>query len=194
MRCLEKDPKRRPQTVAQLGSALAAIPAVQSRLTSRGYLQWVGVGAGTTALVAAGVLAVARLPDFRRVEAPAPQVELSSPSRRLLARTPPSLSDSQVVNVRISSEPPGARVIRADSGTELGFTPLDRPFSRTETNVIVRLELPGHKPIEQMIHPAEWPSVEVTMPKLKKPAKRRTPLHGFRNKIGRDGLINPFEK
>ncbi len=195
MRCLEKDPKRRPQTVAQLRSAFSAIPAAPSSSTSQHFWKWVGVGAGASALAAAAVIAAVRLPDFDRAEAPTPRAELRSTFQRSMARMPPSSSDSQVVNVRIASEPPGARVIRTDSGTELGFTPLYRPFSRTETDVVLRLELPGHKSIEQTIHPAERPSLEVTMSKLnKQPAKKRQALRGFTNKIGRDGLINPFEK
>jgi serine/threonine-protein kinase len=103
-------------------------------------------------------------------------------------------NEQQLVNVRIASAPPGARVIRADSGDELGFTPLFKRFLTEEREVVLRLELPGHQPIEQTIHPVEGTSVEVKMPPLTRAKPQRRPaMEGAAERIGHDGLIDPFE-
>jgi hypothetical protein len=176
-----------------LGQALAAIE--RAGAAPRRKLHWKSIALkATPALLAVvSVAAFLRLPEHGAAVSPTPRAELRPIAPpRTMARTPPSAPETQSVNVRIASNPPGARVIRADSGAELGFTPLYRPFSPTERDVVLRLELPGHRPIEQTIHPAERPSVEVNMSRLKLSAKRRSVFKGSREKIGKDGLINPF--
>src|SRR5262249_50267365 len=193
MSSLEKDPRRRPESMTLLGQALAAIE--RAGAAPRRKLHWKSIALkATPALLAVvSVAAFLRLPEHGAAVPPAPRAELRPIAPpRTMARTPSSAPETQSVNVRIASNPPGARVIRADSGAELGFTPLYRPFSPTERDVVLRLELPGHRPIEQTIQPAERPSVEVKMSRLKLSAKKRSAFKGSREKIGKDGLINPF--
>ena len=193
MSCLEKEPRRRPESMTLLGQALAAIERAGAAPPRRRHWKSMALKATPALLAVVSVAAFLRLPEHGTEVSPAPRAELRPIApQRTMARTPPSAPETQSVNVRIASNPPGARVIRADSGAELGFTPLYRPFSPTERDVVLRLELPGHRPIEQTIHPAERPSVEVNMSRLKLSAKRRSAFSGSREKIGKDGLINPF--
>jgi hypothetical protein len=61
--------------------------------------------------------------------------------------------------------------------------------------VVLRLELPGHRSIERMIQPADKPTVEVKMAPIKNTApQRKLALKGVSERIGRDGLIDPFAK
>jgi serine/threonine-protein kinase len=193
MSCLEKDPKRRPETMVKLGESLAAIQrGGPGPVRKRGWKS-VGLSAGAAVATVIALAAFLRLPGQNSAEIPATRSEpLVVESARPKARKPPP-AENQWVNVRIASNPSGARVIRRDSGAELGLTPLSRPFSPTERDVVLRLELPGHTPIEHTIHPAERPSVEVSMSRLKRAAKKRPTLQGFAERIGDDGLINPFE-
>jgi len=194
MSCLEKDPRRRPETMVKLGESLAAIQEGGTKPVRRRGWRSVGLSAGAAAATVFALAAFLGLPARNAAETPVTRAEPPSiESPRALARKPPP-SETQWVNVRIASNPSGARVIRRDSGAELGLTPLSRPFSPAERDVVLRLELPGHTPIEQTIHPAERPSIEVSMPRLKRAAKKRPTLHGFAERIGKDGLINPFEE
>jgi serine/threonine-protein kinase len=195
MSCLEKDPRRRPETMIKLGECLATIQegGGPKPVRKRGWKS-VGLSAGAAAATVFALTAFLRLPARNATETPVTRTEPPSmESPRAQARKPPP-TETQWVNVRIASTPSGARVIRRDSGTELGLTPLSRPFSPVERDVVLRLELPGHTPIEQTIHPAERPSVEVSMSRLKRAAKKRPTLQGFAERIGKDGLINPFEE
>jgi len=193
MSSLEKDPRRRPESMTLLGQALAAIERAGAAPRRKFHWKSIALKATPALLAVVSVAAFLRLPEHGPAVPPAPRAELRPIAPpRTMARTPSSAPETQSVNVRIASNPPGARVIRADSGAELGFTPLYRPFSPTERDVVLRLELPGHRPIEQTIQPAERPSVEVKMSRLKLSAKKRSAFKGSREKIGKDGLINPF--
>ncbi|HYR54765.1 MAG TPA: protein kinase [Myxococcaceae bacterium] len=194
MSCLEKDPRRRPETMVKLGECLAAIQGGGPKPVRRRGWKSVGLSAGAAVATVFALAAFLRLPGRSAAETPVTRAEPpSTESPRPQARKAPP-AETQWVNVRIASSPSGARVIRRDSGAELGLTPLSRPFSPTERDVVLRLELPGHNPIEQTIHPAERPSVEVSMSRLKRAVKKRPTLQGFGERIGDDGLINPFEE
>jgi serine/threonine-protein kinase len=197
MRCLEKDPKRRPATMGELSQALE--PFENQFLGTAPRRRWRSTVAlaGAVALGAAGFIALARSPEeSRRPPELRHAVTTTTSSSGRHFPSPAALSwESQLVNVRIASDPPGARVIRADSGTELGVTPMSRPFPRAERDVVLRLELPGHRSIERMIQPADKPTVEVKMAPIKNTApQRKLALKGVSERIGRDGLIDPFAK
>src|SRR5262249_15408417 len=147
--------------------------------------------AGAVALAAAGLIALVRSPGEARLPEPRLSVMPASNLGRHFPGSPGFSSEPQVVSVRIASDPPGARVTRADSGAELGTTPLFRSFSRAERDVVLRLELPGHRPIERIIHPADKSNVDVKMAPIKRSSSRRKSAPKP-ERIGRDGLINPF--
>ena len=190
MRCLEKDPKRRPGTMGELSGALEPFEAEGSSSPPQRHWRATAGLAGAVVLAAAGLIALVHLPAEPR-RSPEPRHSVPSSSGRHFPSSSAFSSEAQLVNVRIASDPPGARVIRADSGAELGTTPLSRSFSRAERDVVLRLELPGHRPIERTIHPADRSTVEVKMAPIKSSGpQRKRALKSER--IGRDGLIDPF--
>jgi hypothetical protein len=89
------------------------------------------------------------------------------------------------VTLKVSSTPPGATVIRLDSGRRLGVTPLAATFARNDSEVVLRLELPGYVPVERSMRlqedvlwdnafvpvapPAAAPKVEAPKPEPPKP-------------------------
>lgn len=193
MSCLEKDQRRRPETMIKLVEGLAAIQGGGTRRVRKRGWKSVGVSAGAAVATVFALTAFLGLPARNPAEAPVARPEppaIESP--RAQARKPPP--ENQWVNVRIASNPSGARVIRRDSGAELGLTPLSRPFSPTERDVVLRLELPGLAPVEQTIHPEERQAVEVSMSRVKRAVRKPPTLQGFAERIGNDGLINPFEE
>jgi serine/threonine-protein kinase len=195
MQCLEKDPKRRPATMGKFAGALEPFetPSQPNRPRPRRKSRL----ASGAALLSLGALLFLVRSTYPTEPAP---TGVSDQRQSETTGAVPAVAhqvgdnEHQLVNVRIASAPPGARVIRADSGDELGFTPLFKRFLTEEREVVLRLELPGHQPIEQTIHPVEGTSVEVKMPPLTRAKpQRRLAMKGAPERIGHDGLIDPFE-
>jgi serine/threonine-protein kinase len=76
----------------------------------------------------------------------------------------PAVAAPADVDVRIASEPAGARVLVA--GVERGLTPLQLSIPRGDAPVRVRLELEGHAPVEEDVVPDVARSVRLVMPAL----------------------------
>lgn len=180
-RCLEKDPDRRPQSMAELERLLTpflTLPRPGRRLPLRPLVPV----AAALALLAG--TAVQRLEETRTVaKAPAPApVRVVAAVRT--ARAHPGALSSRVVTLH--SRPAGARVVRLDTGEPLGVTPLPLLLARGE-EVRVRLSLPGHRPQVRTVSAVDVPSVEVGLgrtraaprPPVRKVATRRAPVDPF---------------
>jgi serine/threonine-protein kinase len=193
MRCLEKDPKRRPASMTELVQALEPFETSSpSERPIRRRRSRLAVGAALCSLGASLFLVRSTYPPTEAtVEDSERAGSLTSGAVQAVAHQ--GGAEQQLVDIRIASAPPGARVIRADSGDELGFTPLSRRFLMEERDVVVRLELPGHRSIEQTIHPSDGASLNVKLPPLARAkSQRRLAMKGARERIGLDGLIDPF--
>ncbi|MGC4120762.1 MAG: serine/threonine-protein kinase [Myxococcales bacterium] len=213
--CLEKDPERRPQTMAEVGSALDGLlaePAVPvrtaaepkqprhpARRSGRKMTLALPLALGGMALgVAVAVLA--------RPSAPAaPVLQPEPPAARQPA--PPAFAPIQVAEVPlalplvevpiskpapetptsrrvvVTSQPRGARVLRVDTGEDLGVTPVGVAVP-LDGALSLRLVRDGVSPATVRIGP-DSPSPAVV--KLQ-PRKRAKGGKG----AGRDDLLDPF--
>ncbi len=223
--CLEKDPERRPQTMAEVGSQLEvllteeptrpqivmarevpespeACDALEARPRRRPgrLLLGGGLALALLATVLAGVAIVGRAPEpvdppplsaaaasvpmpasapvSLLAPAPAPEVEL--PVAPVPVPVKPSVPARLIV---IASQPPGARVLRTDTGEELGVTPVDVAVP-AEGELSLRLLRDGVYPATVRIRPeAASPTVVKLVPR-----KRAKPSKG----ASRDDLLDPF--
>lgn len=178
MRCLEKEPEKRPQSMAELRSLLLeyADPEGLRRAHRRDLQLRVGMGVGIAALLVA--------------------VTVLTPWSRLQA----SPSGLELVRVELRSSPSGARVLRADTGVQLGVTPLIQRFPRGGADIPIRVELDGHVPVERRVRLHSDLAIEVAMspivvpasatmsdpPAKLKPASRRS--------VARDSVVDPFRQ
>ncbi len=184
LRCLEKEPHNRPTSMSDLSEAFEFLLkrgylAVKRDLTPRQI--WAVTG------LAAVLIAAASVSALRSSNSSKPATPVSRP--------PPSATAvTEAVTVRISSSPPGARITRLDTRTELGLTPLSARLTRAEQPVPLRAELPGYAILERVVSLDQDTSVDLQLSGLgtssdgqplklpKKPKRRMT----------RDGTIDPF--
>ncbi len=157
MRCLEKRPEERPESMAELARGLGPFCERPARREP--------VRNGPVWALAALGLAVA--------------VSWGAWAPRLLEAGPAS------VTLKISSRPPGATVLRIDTGQRLGTTPLSASLQSQRRDLTVRLELDGHRPIERTVRLDEDVGLEVALP----PHEPR-PLE----RVTRDGVIDPYAR
>jgi serine/threonine-protein kinase len=161
LRCLEKDPQSRPQSMAELERLLTpylAPAAIRPR--------W-GRRAVASAAALASLFAVAAVIQLGRVDVPASRViptasaaeALSAPSAQgKVAIAPAARSTRQVTApprdpgtvVMVKSLPAGAQVVRMDTGEPLGVTPLELRVAEDE-RFRVRLSMRGHAPAERTV-------------------------------------------
>ncbi|AGC42237.1 serine/threonine protein kinase [Myxococcus stipitatus DSM 14675] len=172
MRCLAKDPEGRPQSLAEVMTGLLLVP-VQSpaaleaserptkKLPSvagvmgRRRLAMVSAGGVATLLLAAMVWAAARSstaplaePEALSVVAPGQLAEAVAQVVPLEAQKP----TAPPVTLTVRSFPEGAKVVRADTGEELGLTPLVRELPRREVPLDLRVELSGYVPLKRSVN------------------------------------------
>ena len=201
MRCLEKDPAQRFQTIGGLAAALAAVTGAPSApqptvrvdrptpvlppmprprfLSSRavGGAMIMGLliaGAGTWAAMAAPARDATGPTAAETVPAPVPAVGTpSAPSTPPSRAMAPALADEAPpeVTVRVSSEPGGAEVFL--DGALLGNTPLDivRPRSGA---VPLRVALAGHEAAARVLGPDSPEAMQVQLTPQRSVRRRRS--------------------
>jgi serine/threonine-protein kinase len=170
MRCLEKDPVKRPQSMAQVleellptvQAARSAAPvrpaAAASRRKSKRWARW----AVPLALVAVvGAWAFSRVGVSGALAAVGSLVAVVDPP----AEAMPAGRD---VALAVASTPTKAQVFRADSGEKLGVTPLTIRLARSDKPVTLRLELPGYAPAERVVRFTADAALGVVMSPAKK--------------------------
>ncbi|MGM0578892.1 MAG: serine/threonine-protein kinase [Myxococcota bacterium] len=80
-----------------------------------------------------------------------------------------------LVELRVESHPDGARVLDVE-GEVLGTTPLTLERSEGAGPLHVTLERPGYRDATAMLDPAESPTAEITLKRIRRrPAKRHVP-------------------
>jgi serine/threonine protein kinase len=128
-------------------------------------------------------------------EPPPPKVATA----KRLADPTAVLNAGATVPLNLSSTPSGARVVRLDSGEELGTTPLTTRIPKLERQVTIRIELPGYQPVERTVWLDAASSAEVQLePVASAPVRkiraRHRPLANPDESMHRDDVINPFEQ
>ncbi|RKH21085.1 PEGA domain-containing protein [Corallococcus praedator] len=209
MRCLAKEPEARPQQLAEVTTALLLLPAVTAapsalspveeleRPTLRMRVPSVlrdrrlQVSAALAALaLVSGITTWKRLHPSRSPEADVVQVEGAT-----AAASGTVAGANDAVTLTVHSSPPGAKVVRVDTGEELGVTPLTKALARRAVPSQLRVELAGYVPLERAVElKQDAAAAELTVPLVKASAgPRRAPARGPGRKGGsRDAVIDPF--
>ncbi|HZI12704.1 MAG TPA: serine/threonine-protein kinase [Myxococcus sp.] len=207
LRCLAKEPEARPQSLAEVTTALLLLPpstrasgvtpgaAVKppvdpaERPTKRML-----VPAGPwrpQALVAAGVVAVALVSGaltwggLKALREPAPE----APAAAVAPATP-----LPPVTLTVRSFPEGAQVVRKDTGEVLGVTPLVKELPGSDKALGLKVVLAGYVPSEREVRLDTHAELEVPLAKAQ-PAPRQAPgsVRPASRKVGgRDAVIDPF--
>ncbi|NMO17096.1 serine/threonine protein kinase [Pyxidicoccus fallax] len=204
MRCLAKEPEARPQSLAEVTTALLLLPApvsvpeapapvvdLSERPTKRMLvpLPWrprVALAAGGAALaLVAGVLAWAGLRPERAPAASSEPVALA-PAAPSAPRGP--------VTLTVRSFPEGAQVLRADTGEVLGVTPLIRQLPGGVEPIGLRVELAGYVPLERVVKLDTHAVLEVPLAKAQTAPRQvsGSTRPAARKGGGRDAVIDPF--
>ncbi|RKH62259.1 PEGA domain-containing protein [Corallococcus interemptor] len=217
MRCLAKEPEARPQHLAEVTTALlmmptsplAAAPANTEALAEEaerptlrmkvpGLLRdrriQVSVGLAALALVS-GITTWTGLHSMRASQPAREPVAVASTSGASAAGAPAVLGAADAVTLTVHSSPPGAKVVRVDTGEELGTTPLTKALSRQAVPPQLRVELAGYVPLERSVELKQGAATaELTVPLVKASAgPRRAPARAPGRKGGsRDAVIDPF--
>ncbi|MBL8923404.1 MAG: serine/threonine protein kinase [Myxococcaceae bacterium] len=213
-RCLEKEPDRRFQTAEELAHALepfvtgapvrelaptpmprmpALLPspneADDALVVQRSKAPVVVAASVVLALLGAGVLLF--MPPMERAAPPSPVV------------VPPSLPEVTAVVppgparvwLEVSSTPPGAEVVRADSMVLLGVTPF-RIELETAASVPLAFALDEHQPLTREVSLKANATVSVDLvPTVKQDAPTAKPKGpGGKKPVSRDGVLDPFSQ
>ncbi|RKG60851.1 PEGA domain-containing protein [Corallococcus sp. AB011P] len=215
MRCLAKEPEGRPQQLAEVTTALLLMPTAPApeprtdalvveeaerptlRMRVPGLLRsrrlQVSVGLAALALVS-GITTWKGLHSMRASQAgQAPAVVASA--TEAAAQGTPAAGAADAVTLTVNSSPPGAKVVRVDTGEELGVTPLTKALSRKAVPPQLRVELAGYVPLERAVELKQGAAAaELSVPLVKASAgPRRAPARAPGRKGGsRDAVIDPF--
>ncbi|GHG98309.1 serine/threonine-protein kinase [Comamonas sp. JC664] len=204
MRCLAKEPEARPQSLAEVTTALLMLPAsseslapapadvaleeserptqeVQVAVTRRWHRQAVtALGTAALVVVAAVVTWSGMTPESAPALAPssAPVAELphSVLSTVVPAAEAPAAAArlSPPVTLTVRSFPEGAQVRRVDTGEVLGVTPLVKQVSGEAEPLRLRVELAGYAPLERLVDLGKHAELEVPLVKAL-PSPRKPP-------------------
>ncbi len=161
--CLSKLPRERPPSMKAVESLLSDTPT----RPHRGRLR--AVGAGVAALAALALVLAVR---------PAPTATARPPVEDEVIRALPALAPvppPSAVQLLVTTQPPGALVVRVDSGQALGRTPLDLLLARATAPVLLRVELPGYARQEHDVELDASRDLELTLVALPKPVRRPPP-------------------
>lgn len=215
MRCLAKKPEERPQSMAEVAGELSKLlpslpeaarkaPAGEARARAPAVAPPEKPGPGSSVvlppgarrrwpvLAAAGAVLLASSGGgvYALLDPPRPvpaQAQASLPPA-----PPPAPAPPPRVRLRASSNPPGARVVRADTGEVLGATPLSEQLPRAGAPVVLRFELAGHRAAERTVSLSGDVQISVDLspepPRRPVEKKSRPP----RKKESSDAVIDPF--
>jgi serine/threonine-protein kinase len=191
MKCLEKDIARRPQSAEEIAAVLEGLITLKApRGRSRAKLAAMSVAAVVVILALAGWA----LRPSSPVPTPLPEaIEPTVPVPAMVTSLEPA-----TVRLSVVSTPPGARVIRTDTGEELGVTPLLTTLAAADRQLTLRLLATGYEPAERLASLSTSSSLEVTLAPIKavptpKSHKPVTKLAAAKSEgVSHDGVIDPF--
>ena len=185
--CLQKEPHRRPSSMAELSEALDAFSSgrrFRLRGTGRRWPYW------AVAAIAAALVGTAAISSLR-------PASLKPAAPPLKVETPPATGSH--VTVAIRSFPAGAEVSRLDNGSALGVTPVWVELPRLERPLAIRFKMEGYAPVDRMLSLDRDESLEVVLSPLSpSPSEEKIeaikPPKPPKKRMTRDGTIDPFSK
>ncbi|MBI3181730.1 MAG: serine/threonine protein kinase [Myxococcales bacterium] len=195
LRCLEKEPGKRPSSMAELAELLRpyaeaeAEAEVGAKAPRRARWPLLAGGAAVAAAVAGAVLVWPGWIGERAEPAPV----LAAPEQPQAEEPPPKPIEPEVV-LSLRSEPAGAEVTRADTGAKFGVTPAEVRLPRGE-ELALRFELEGSKPEERRLRLDRDTTLMVMLARERAAGKLEKAGKGkkARQKKGsRDDVIDPF--
>ncbi len=210
MQCLEKEPGKRPASMAEIAERLVEIGRAES-ITIESYTPLSVSGKRRSGLIAAGlVLAVvaAGITGLAIINGSKGDGQTDSkPDAQAIPVEPDLVGisfDLDKVEVKIETTPRGATVFEPDNEKPLGMTPLSLTFERKDEKKIFELRLAGYKPVRQEVALQDDTRVMVNLAREDKPVKipakkkRRkktvkTPDAGVAKPPDRGGTIDPFK-
>ena len=104
---------------------------------------------------------------------PPPAKRAAAPVERPAARAVAPAPRPPTIELVLRSTPPGARVVRLDTGERLGRTPLRADVPRKAATVWLQMTLDGHQPIKFTVDLRRDNTANVTFQSAKPPARRR---------------------
>lgn len=197
--CLEKDPSRRPNSMAQLSDALAPFSInsrqtveIQRRAGRSTRVRWQHV-LGLFGLVLLGAVSWSALRPRSPSALTRPQVTVQPDPPSVVA--PPPVNPS-TVNLLVTSSPSGAKVVREDTSALIGYTPLETKLNRENRELGLAFHLPGYEKASHNVSLAADASVSVVLKAAPRAepdnvAKKRRKTRA-QAKTNRDDLLDPF--
>jgi serine/threonine-protein kinase len=188
-RCVEKDPERRPQSMADVAKVLEPLAQGTAPMgrTRRSVLASV-LGVVTIVAVVGGAF------GYRALSKPETVVQPVA----VMVRPSPRPSAPARVRLEVRTDPAGAKVTRLDTNQALGDTPLDLQLDRAEGDVPLRIERDGFVALERTVRLERDNTLDVSLaaippppppavPKTRPPTTRPTP----KERVG-DDVLDPF--
>jgi hypothetical protein len=194
--CLAKDPAQRLQSMAELAEALQPYEISDTLVVHRRSRHWAWMSAGAAVAIALGVAVSILLEETLQ---PAPAAARPAPAKPpapapappAQVATPPSPPVAPLATLSVQSHPRGARVVRTDTGEELGVAPFDRRLPPSTEVVRLRAELSGYESVERDVLLEKDRDEEFTLVP-KKPSEERRPAPARKTEMTRDGVLNPY--
>jgi tRNA A-37 threonylcarbamoyl transferase component Bud32 len=197
--CLQKDPSKRPQQMAEVGERLQVTlgvfvhpdapvtPLAMARMPARRRVSRRKLAVpAAVAVIAAGVLAalaVGLVGHFARHQE----------TRSAKADASTAMAGAADVQLSFTSEPQGAQVFRGDSPVPVGTTPFTLTTKRSHEAETFVFKLAGHPPARQAVVPAESTNISVTLTKAQKVGRRGRSGQTARSKqLDRGAVLDPF--
>ncbi len=191
LKCLEKEPEDRPQSVEEIEEELRLIASrytveLEHYDVSPGFgrnSKKIGAMVGVAVLAAAIMFVTLSMVTGGDEEpAEAQSVATMAPAQ---PEAPPSTAPKppEQVDVSFVSEPAGALVFDAKTNRALGTTPFKAPMPRSDEPAAVVFRLSGYESIEQIVALEEASEVRVELvaktaavkaPPVRRPVKKKT--------------------
>jgi tRNA A-37 threonylcarbamoyl transferase component Bud32 len=209
LRCLEKEPDKRPPTMLALRAELEGVGRADAKLEAHPPTLPAGTRlsevmdieparksraplfiAGGAVIVVAGVLALT-MGGKKQPEPPppAPVVAVEKPVEK---PAPVVEKKPEKVTLKVTSEPPGADVFRAADGVLVGMTPLSMKMDPIAGKAVFLIKKSGYKDARAELDADHDGEAQVKLDKPHAPAKKPD---GPKPKTRvRDGAYDPYAK
>lgn len=166
-RCLEKDPDRRFQSMAELEDVFDALEKEGPGKPRRKRRRWVAIWVASSLGAAIGIAGLVWLARYSRApaahgpDASPTVVQAAPPSAPRPAPSAPALG-AERLPVELSTRPSGAEVMR--DGMTLGTTPCRVRLPRGPS--MLKFRLPGYRTAERELNPEQQAQLTVSLERM----------------------------